>query len=103
VTSLQDSARFATATGHFIARMRHDAVALARFRAGLRSGPPAVPEGLLSCAHKLAGASGIFDFPAVSALASALEDSIIEARAGRGTLAEVDANLTALIERIESE
>ena len=97
--------RFAPPGYDFGGRLRADAATLATFRAQLKDGPEArlVPEGLLSCVHKLAGAAGVFDFQAVSATASALEDAIIESRDGRGTAGMVEANLDALLECIERE
>ena len=61
--------------------------------------PPA-PEELQSFVHKLAGAAGVFNYRTVSAKASALEDSIIEQRAGRSAPDVVKDNLDALLESI---
>ena len=57
-----------------------------------------VPDEFQSCVHKLAGAAGVFDYQAVSTTAAALEDAIIERRAGRGAPGTVEANLDALLE-----
>jgi CheY-like chemotaxis protein len=66
----------------FAERLRNDAAILNAFRQALHDDPAgaAMPEGLLTCVHKLAGAAGIFDMPVVSAAASALEEAIVAAR-----------------------
>ncbi len=81
------SAKFASAGYDFRERLRSDAAALATFRTKLRDqqDAPLVPEGLQSCARKLAGAAGVFEFQAVSRSASALEEAIIAQCAGRVT------------------
>ena len=48
--------------------------------------------------HKLAGAAGVFNYQNVSTTAAALEDAIIERRAGRGAPGTVEANLDALLD-----
>ncbi len=91
------------ATGFdFTDRLRNDAARLASFRDDLRDGahkPPA-PEELQSFVHKLAGAAGVFNYRAVSAKASALEDCIIAQHAGRGAPEAVAAHLDALLATI---
>lgn len=90
-------------TGYdFTDRLRTDAATLTTFRDELRtgSGSPAMPDALQSFAHKLAGAAGVFNCRAVSATASALEDAILEQRAGRGAPGTVEVNLDALLESI---
>ena len=86
-------------------RLRADAAALATFRTQLIDGPeaPLVPDGMLSCVHKLAGAAGVFNFQAVSTDAAALEDAIIERCAGAGAPGLIDAKLDALLASIERE
>lgn len=93
--------RLASAGYDFARRLRSDAVTLSTFRDRLRTGNGSLePEELQSLVHKLAGAAGIFDFRAVSTMASALEDAIIEQRDGRCGRATVEANLEALLECI---
>lgn len=100
------TAKSATAAYDFAERLRKDAATLLVFQKTntlWEDSGSSVPEGLQSCAHKLAGAAGVFDFPVVSAAASELEDTIIERRAGRGTLGGVKASLAALLECIEHQ
>ena len=59
-----------------------------------------MPDGLRLCAHQLAGAAGVFDFPAVSAAASALEETIIKRVAGKCEPGAVKIRLEALLECI---
>jgi len=84
-------------------RLRADAIKLGQHRDALRSDP--VPSTLLeeiqSCAHKLAGAAGIFGFPAVSRAASKLEESTIDRQDGRGLPGDIEADLDALLACIE--
>ena len=82
----------------FSQRLRRDAAALAALRPRLTDS--ATPQELQSFAHKLAGAAGIFNFPAVSSRASALETAIIDMRAGHGAAEAVAANLDALLDCI---
>ncbi len=96
------SARIAAVNSGFRQRLRNDAAALALFREELRSKPDAsaAPDGLQTCAHKLAGAAGMFEFLAVSDTASALEQAVIERSAGLGAAGELETKLDALIECI---
>jgi CheY-like chemotaxis protein/HPt (histidine-containing phosphotransfer) domain-containing protein len=89
----------------FTERLRTDAVALAAFRTELRDGADTsrVPEGLLTCVHKLAGAAGVFEYQAVSVSASTLEETVIERLAGRSAPGAITANLDALLECIARE
>jgi CheY-like chemotaxis protein len=89
----------------FAARMHADAAALAGFRKTLSGNPgsSALPDGLLSCVHKLAGAAGVFNFQTVSRAASALEVAILERCAGRGAPGDVEAGLDELLECIDRE
>lgn len=89
----------------FLERLRSDAVALAGSREMLSSNPAssmALAE-LLTCAHKLAGAAGVFGVQSVSCAASALEESIIDKDAGRDTPGTIDAQLNRLIDCLERE
>ena len=101
----QPSAKLAAAGYNFTERLRADAASLAAFRTQLKDDAeaPEVPDGMLSCVHKLAGAAGVFNFQAVSAAASALEDAIIERCAGQGAPGIVDAKLAALLACIARE
>ncbi len=90
--------RMQTAGYNFSQRLRRDAVTLAAFRPRLGETP--APQELQSVAHKLAGAAGIFNFAAVSAQAAALENAVIDNRAGRGAPETVAANLDALLDCI---
>jgi CheY-like chemotaxis protein len=96
--------RLATAGYNFTQRLRSDATTLVAFRNKLRNGADStfVPDEFQSFVHKLAGAAGIFNYPAVSTQAASLEEAIIERRAGRGAPAIVEANLDALLTTIES-
>jgi CheY-like chemotaxis protein len=91
------------ATGFdFTGRLRNDAAALTTFREKINNGANSdgVQEELQSFAHKLAGAAGVFNYRAVSTTASALEDAILELRAGRGAPQTIETNLDALIETV---
>lgn len=103
VRNLLRTIKLASAGYDFAERLRADAVALAAFRNKLRTDACAVPDGLQSCAHKLAGAAGVFHLKAVSRSASALEEAIIEQRAGRGAPEAIAANLDALLDCIQRE
>jgi len=99
------SIKVASAGYDFSERLRADAAALTTFRTELRDNADAslVPDGLLTCVHKLAGAAGVFEYQTVSTTASALEESIIERLAGRGTPGMLEASLDALLECIGRE
>ena len=105
VRGLLQSLKLASAGYDFAERLRNDAAMLSAFRQSLRdhSDISLVPDGLESCVHKLAGAAGVFDLPAVSQSASALEEAIIARRAGCGAPGAIEANLDALLECIERE
>jgi CheY-like chemotaxis protein len=94
--------QLATAGYNFTQRLRGDAAMLAAFRDKLRNGADSsfVPDEFQSFVHKLAGAAGIFNYPAVSTHPASLEEAIIERRAGRGTPAMVENKLDALLATI---
>jgi len=96
--------RLATAGYNFTQRLRGDAATLTVFRDKLRKGADSsfVTDEFQSFVHKLAGAAGIFNYPAVSTQAASLEEAIIERRAGRGCPAIVETNLDALLTTIQS-
>ena len=83
----------------FNERLRADAARLSALRLQLvdDAAVPILPPGFQTCVHQLAGAAGVFAFTAVSESASALEDIIIERRAGRGTPGAISTNLDALL------
>jgi two-component system OmpR family response regulator len=96
---------FGRSGGHFLERLRLDAITLARSRETLARDPAssvAFAE-LLTCAHKLAGAAGVFGFQTVSCAAAVLEESIIDDRAGRCTPGTIEAQLIWLIGCVERE
>jgi CheY-like chemotaxis protein/HPt (histidine-containing phosphotransfer) domain-containing protein len=86
----------------FRERMRADAAALVKCRAALRSDPASsgTLDEMQSSAHKLSGAAGIFGFRKVSCAAAALEDAVIDRRAGRAAPGRVDEDLGALVDCI---
>jgi CheY-like chemotaxis protein len=96
--------RLATAGYNFTQRLRGDAATLTVFREKLRKGADSsfATDEFQSFVHKLAGAAGIFNYPAVSTQAASLEEAIIERRAGRGCPAIVETNLDTLLTTIES-
>jgi CheY-like chemotaxis protein len=89
----------------FSRRLRTDAEALRIFRHKLQSDPnsPVLLECILSCAHKLAGAAGVFGFPVVSSAASDLEGAVIDRRAGGDFTDGVEAKLDALLKCSDGE
>ncbi len=93
--------KLASAGYDFAERLRADAATLAAFRSAMNGGSTGVPDGLLTCAHKLAGAAGVFNVQAVSRHASALEEAIIARRDGDGAPEAVAARLDALLESIQ--
>ena len=97
--------RLASAGYDFAERLRADAAMLESVRQKFReySDLSLVPEGFESCVHKLAGAAGVFDLPAVSQSASALEEAIIARRAGHGTPGRIEASLDELLDCIARE
>src|SRR5436305_5626892 len=96
------SAKLAAAGCGFAERMREDAAALALLGARLQAQADAsdVLESLQKCAHKLAGAAGVFNFPEVSKAAAVLEDAVIERRCGNRNPGQVESRIGALLQRI---
>ena len=86
----------------FDKRLRADAAVLKAFGEQLSEEPDSeiISDGLQTCAHKLAGAAGVFNFLAVSEKASALEESVIARRAGRGSGEHIQITLDALLQCI---
>jgi HPt (histidine-containing phosphotransfer) domain-containing protein len=96
---------FGKSGDRFLERLRSDAIALARSRETLSSDPASLvaQAELLTCAHKLAGAAGVFGLRTVSSLAAMLEESIIDQRAGRCMPGTTEAHLDLLIDCLERE
>lgn len=92
-------------TREFRERLRTDGATLRKFQAALRTdgASSSTLDELRSCAHKLAGAAGLYGFPIVSGAASALEGAIVAGRAGRGKPGDIEADLDALVDDIERE
>ncbi|HEY2137218.1 MAG TPA: response regulator [Xanthobacteraceae bacterium] len=95
-------AKLAASRGEFAERLRRDSAVLVESRApaGTDGHSPERLAQLQDCAHKLAGAAGIFGFAKVSAAAAALERSVVERREGRGRPGRLEAELDALIDCI---
>jgi response regulator RpfG family c-di-GMP phosphodiesterase len=89
--------------GQFLHRLRSDAETMAKYRETLKSDPMSsvALEGAQACAHKLAGAAGVFGFQTVSCAAESLEGSIIDRRAGRGAPRTVEILLDSLLDCLE--
>lgn len=85
----------------FTARMRADGVSLREFHGELARG--ALAADLKDCVHRLAGASGIYGFDAVSTAASAVERQINSYDAENGNLAEVETALDQLIQHVDAQ
>jgi len=96
------SFRFKAVGYDFDKRLLVDEAALKAFRKRLSEEPDSetISEGLQTCAHKLAGAAGVFNFVALSEKASALEESVIARRTGRGSKMHIKKNLDALLQCI---
>ncbi len=100
------SLKLASSGGDFSERLQADAAKLAMYQREMKEKPDSqmVPDGLRLCAHQLAGAAGVFDFPNVSTAAAALEDAVIERLAsGKDDLRAIRAKLDALLECIANE
>lgn len=97
------SAKLAAAGSDFVKRLHRDAAALATFRMKLQSDADAedVLESLQACAHKLAGAAGVFSFQAISQFSATLEQAVIDRRAGKGNARQVETAIEALVAQIE--
>ena len=81
-------------------RLRMNAFTLIRLRTTLRNDATStsVLTEIRTVAHKLAGSAGMYGFRELGCLAAALQDSIIEMRAGRGARGRTRADLDALID-----
>ena len=96
------SSRLASVTDDFDKRLRTDLVILARCGSGLRNESMSltIMEELQTCAHKLAGAAGIFGHQKVSDGASRLEETVIAVRSGQCPAVIAEAHLNALVDLI---
>lgn len=85
-------------------RLLADANALTSIGKLLSQNPQSdvLSERLQTCAHRLAGAAGVFNLPDISGKASALEESVIEKRAGRCPSETVKANLDTLLRALDA-
>jgi CheY-like chemotaxis protein/HPt (histidine-containing phosphotransfer) domain-containing protein len=83
----------------FRTRMQADAVRLHNWRAHHLEATtePSDLEDLHVIVHKLAGASGMFGFDLVSRSASAIEQSIVDIKSGRETIAGLDVQVSELV------
>jgi CheY-like chemotaxis protein len=95
------SAKLATVSNGFGERLRRDRARLTEMRTALRTIPADGIGALQTCAHKLAGAAGIFGRQAVSDAAARLEEAIIARRSDLGQPGVAEAKLDALIESID--
>ena len=86
-------------------RLRDDAKRLTQLRdVFARDAQSAVAlEQMQTCAHKLAGTAGVFEFADVSHAAAALEDAVIARRRGAAGGEAIEHDLDALIRIIEKE
>jgi HPt (histidine-containing phosphotransfer) domain-containing protein len=86
----------------FTERLRNDAETLTKCREklGCASSSSDALNELRVCAHKLAGAAGVFGYAAVSAAAAALEQAV-ESRVEAGAQDEIATRLDALLACIE--
>jgi CheY-like chemotaxis protein len=100
---VRDHLRFvglSAASDDFAKRLRADGTTLAMLRVKLKSDSrsPLVLESLQACAHKLAGAAGVYDYQATSHAAAALEQAAVARRAGADNPGLVETNLDALLD-----
>ncbi len=98
------SAKMAAVHQEFRQRLRTDSIVLAKCRSALEhaENSPQVLEELQTCAHKLAGAAGIFGADKVSWAASVLEESVVERRSSGGSKGAVEDDTDVLIECLAS-
>jgi HPt (histidine-containing phosphotransfer) domain-containing protein len=88
----------------FVRRMRGDANNLAQFRSSLRNdeSPSSALEQIKAFAHALAGSGAIFGFQEVSQVASKLETTVIDQLAGNPTPGQIERDIDALLDCIET-
>lgn len=87
----------------FAERLRSDVATLEGLRRTLISDSSAVPDGLKTCVHNLAGAAGVYEFQSVSLAASAVEDTIIEQHVSQCAPQQVEDALEKLLACIKRE
>ncbi len=89
----------------FLQRARHDAAALAPYRVALAPDGHSVPalEQIKAIAHGLAGAGGIYGFPAIGEKAATLVASVEAALEGKAAPADVARALDALLAETAQE
>ena len=92
------------AINDFLRRVDDDAAALALHQDALKMGTPALAElaAVRTIAHGLAGASGIFGFPAISDAAAALEETIVSEAAGTAFVEQLACAIGHLLACIEA-
>jgi CheY-like chemotaxis protein len=90
---------------NFLERARRDAASLEPYRAALAPDGHSTPalEQVKSISHSLAGAGGIFGFPAISDLSAELARAADAMLAGTGTAHDVEKALDALLAEVEKE
>ena len=95
----------ASLRGGFLERARRDAAALMPYRAALRPDGHSVPalEQVRSIAHSLAGAGGIFGFPAISQKSATLASAAEAMLEATGATADVEHALDELLTEIERD
>jgi CheY-like chemotaxis protein len=91
--------------GNFLKRARRDAAALDPYHAALTKDARSAPalEQVKCIAHGLAGAGGVFGFPAISDLSAHLARSADAMLKGTGSASDVERALDTLLAEIERE
>jgi HPt (histidine-containing phosphotransfer) domain-containing protein len=92
------------AINDFLRRVDNDAGALAAHQDALKIGAPAPAElaAVRTIAHGLAGASGIFGFPAISDAAAALEETIVSEPSDSAFVEKLSCAIDRLLACIEA-
>lgn len=92
------------AINDFLRRVDSDAAALAAHRDAINRGTPPLAElaAIRNIAHGLAGASGIFGFPAISDDAAALEETIVNEPRGSAFVEQLSCAIDRLLACIEA-
>jgi two-component system OmpR family response regulator len=102
-TAPDDGCALSEAPYDFAERLRSDLATLEGLRRTLISDSSAVPDGLKTCVHNLAGAAGVYEFQSVSLAASAVEDTIIEQHVSQCAPQQVEDALEKLLACIKRE
>ena len=89
-------------SGRFLRRLDDDAAVLSLHQYAIKSNATAAAAlaGIVSVAHSLAGAGGLFGFSDIGDAAAALEEAVIVQRDGTGTLEGVASAIDLLLARI---